>query len=328
MTDALGIAIAYIRRGWSPVPVPFRQKGPTITDWQLLRLTEQTAPQYFNGGPLNIGVILGPASDNLADVDLDCDEAIALAPQFLPPTIRFGRTTARGAHWIYRAEFPAATKAAIAFDDPVKLRTKPESARLVELRTGAARKGAQTVFPGSVHLSGEPIAWEGNGEKPPADVNSSELTGLVARVAAAALLARYWPPKGNRHDLSLALGGVLARNGWDIPAIEGFVGAVVHTANDPRPADRVRCAHDAAEAVADGQHAYGFPKLKEILGDAVAGKLADWLDFALGTGAAYGGPVIRCGAAMTPVAERASMRSQAPACRSIGAIHCSCARWC
>ena len=52
---------------------------------------------------------------------------------------------------------------------------------------------------------------------------------------------------------------------------------MVHGADDPRPADRVRCARDAAEAVADGQPAYGFPKLKEIIGDAVAGKLADWL---------------------------------------------------
>jgi hypothetical protein len=42
---------------------------------------------------------------------------------------------------------------------------------------------------------------------------------------------------GNRHDLSLALGGTLARAGWDIAAIEPFVGAIVAIANDPHPAE-------------------------------------------------------------------------------------------
>ena len=54
--------------------------------------------------------------------------------------------------------------------------------------------------------------------------------------------------------------------------------------------------------VADAQPAYGFPKLKELLGDAVAGKLAEWLGCGAGS-AAQAGPAIRCGATMTPVAE-------------------------
>src|SRR5262249_58457566 len=72
-------------------------------------------------------------------------------------------------------------------------------------------------------------------------------------------------------------------------------------ASDPRPGDRVRCALDAAANVADAQPTYGFPKLKELLGDAVAGKLAEWLGCGAGS-AAQVGPTIRCGAAMTPVA--------------------------
>jgi hypothetical protein len=94
---ALGIALGYIKRGWAPVPVPFKQKGPVIKDWQALRLTRHTAPRYFNGDPLNIGVILGPPSADLCDVDLDCPEAIAAAA-LLPPTARFGRSSTPGAH--------------------------------------------------------------------------------------------------------------------------------------------------------------------------------------------------------------------------------------
>ena len=29
---ALDIALNYIKRGWAPVPVPYRQKGPVIKD--------------------------------------------------------------------------------------------------------------------------------------------------------------------------------------------------------------------------------------------------------------------------------------------------------
>jgi hypothetical protein len=242
MADALTVAISYIRRGWAPIPVPFRQKGPVFSGWPALRLNEQTAPQYFNGGPLNIGIILGLASQNLTDLDLDCVEAIVLAPVLLPPTIRFGRTTARDSHWVYRSAFPVGVKAVVPFDDPIKLRSDPTSARLVEIRSGANGGGCQTVFPGSVHMSGEPIDWAPNGEHdPPTEIDGTVLSIAAARLAAAALIARYWPPQGNRHDLSLALGGALARAGWDLLAIETFVGAIVRVANDPRPTDRVRC---------------------------------------------------------------------------------------
>ena len=78
-------------------------------------------------------------------------------------------------------------------------------------------------------------------------------------------------------------------------------GVVVNCANDPRPGDRIRCALDATANVADTKPAYGFPKLKEVLGDAVAGKLAEWLD--CGAGSAAKRALVRCGPAMTPVAE-------------------------
>jgi hypothetical protein len=73
MADTLKLAVEYIARGWAPVPVPYRQKGPVIPGWQQLRLTAQMAPSYFNGAQQNIGILMGPASDHLADVDLDCD---------------------------------------------------------------------------------------------------------------------------------------------------------------------------------------------------------------------------------------------------------------
>jgi Bifunctional DNA primase/polymerase, N-terminal len=75
----LDAAVVYIRRDWRVIPVPYRKKGPELKDWPSLRISEADAPRYFNGAKQNIGVVLGPCSGNLCDVDLDCDEAIAAA---------------------------------------------------------------------------------------------------------------------------------------------------------------------------------------------------------------------------------------------------------
>jgi Bifunctional DNA primase/polymerase, N-terminal len=76
MSPISDIAIDYIRRGWAPIPVPFRQKKPILENWQKLKITEADVPRYFNGGPQNIGVRFGPDSCLLTDVDLDAPEAV------------------------------------------------------------------------------------------------------------------------------------------------------------------------------------------------------------------------------------------------------------
>ena len=68
MNDALAAARDYIERGWAPIPVPFRTKGPLLDEWQTLRINAETAPNFFNGAPQNIGIILGAASGGLCDL--------------------------------------------------------------------------------------------------------------------------------------------------------------------------------------------------------------------------------------------------------------------
>src|SRR5262245_20941099 len=99
---ALESAAALATRGWSVIPVPFRQKGPLLHGWQKLRLRPENLRNHFNGQPQNIGVLLGDASRGLVDVDLDCREAMALASSFLPPTAsQFGRRSRPLSHWLY-----------------------------------------------------------------------------------------------------------------------------------------------------------------------------------------------------------------------------------
>lgn len=171
MNDIAQIAADYIGRGWEPIPVPFREKGPRIKKWQTLRLKVGDIPKYFKG-VINIGVLTGEASGLLIDVDLDHPLARELAPQFLPVTNSiFGRSSNRRSHWLYYVKAPVETlqreHPGIAGDKKM----------IVELRSS----GAQTVFPGSVHPSGEEITWDDDGE--PATVDALQLLGAVNALA-------------------------------------------------------------------------------------------------------------------------------------------------
>jgi hypothetical protein len=173
-------AHGYIRLGYSPVPIPARTKAPTIRDWPGLRITEAEVANYFSGDS-NIGIILGEASGGLVDLDLDCREAIELAAKVLPATAAvFGRASKPRSHHEYRVVGRAPT---IKFSDPIT------GTSLLELRGDG---GLQTVFPGSVHPSGELIEWAEDGE--PATVEYAALVAAARRLAAFCLIRRYvWP---------------------------------------------------------------------------------------------------------------------------------------
>jgi hypothetical protein len=71
MTAILEIALNYKRRGWQPIPIAHRSKKPNFSGWQNFTVTEKDLPNYFNGKPQNIGVLLGAKSNGLVDIDLD-----------------------------------------------------------------------------------------------------------------------------------------------------------------------------------------------------------------------------------------------------------------
>lgn len=181
--STLQIAIDYVRRGWAPLRIPLRAKAPTFKNWPSFRITEAEAPQHFDRA-CNIGVILGQASGGLTDVDLDCPEAIDLAPEILSPTPAvFGRKSKPESHWLYRVEGESPTE---KLTDPLTGET------LVELRGNG---GLQTVFPGSVHPSGELIEWfndEAFNNETPRIIETDRLRKEVRELAAYSLITRYY----------------------------------------------------------------------------------------------------------------------------------------
>ncbi|MGH9927685.1 MAG: bifunctional DNA primase/polymerase, partial [Pyrinomonadaceae bacterium] len=196
----LDIVLDYINRGWRPIPVHYETKQPIPKDWTQLRISQDTAAQQFTDEKSNVGILLGDPSGGLVDIDLDCPEAIRLAQHFLPSTLCFGRKSKPRSHWLYVCQPPPETE---KFADDA-------NGMLLELRA----TGCQTVFPGSVHPSGERIRWEAPEEAQPYLIKADDLQNAARRLAAAALLLQDWR-QGSRDDIATALCGGLLRDGWE-----------------------------------------------------------------------------------------------------------------
>ena len=265
MSSPLAIARRLIERGFTPVPIPHRSKAPTLRDWPQLRLTAEEAVEHFNGAPQNIGILLGEASGNLVDIDLDCPEAIAAAAHLLPATPWVtGRESAPRSHYWYRTPAPLKSE---TFDDPTG-GDGPHGGRLLELRATG-----QTLSPPSTHPSGEPVIAYGNLRLDPAHVISEDLARAVRRVAAAALIARHWP-KGHRHDAALALAGALRRVNWARDDAERFLAAAADAAGDAEARDRTAAVE--ATYTRDGATT-GTKRLTEIVDRRIVDRVMVWL---------------------------------------------------
>jgi hypothetical protein len=103
-----------IDAGHYPVPLEPRSKKPVDDGWTALRITSDEVTARFPPD-YNVGILTGVTG--IIDVDLDCEEAIALADDYLPETgWVWGRTGAPRSHRLYIAvgEVPPTVK----FADP------------------------------------------------------------------------------------------------------------------------------------------------------------------------------------------------------------------
>jgi hypothetical protein len=265
--DARAAAGLYLERGLSPIPLPAGSKAPDLAGWRDLRLTPGTLELHFPAERAgNVGVLMGSASDRLIDVDLDSQEAVAVADLLLAPTSWvFGRPSRPRSHRLYRPTgAPARTRQFAA----------PGGEMLLELRAD----GCQTMFPPSLHPCGEQVAWDCFDS--PGDCPTADLMAAVAEVAAAALLARHWPDRGSRDRAAMALTGGLARASWPDERVSRFVLAVATAAGDEEARMRAGKAAPTARKQGDGRETTGWPTLARLLrgdGEAVVRQVREWL---------------------------------------------------
>ena len=198
----------YIERGFAPIPVPADSKNPNRPGWERERHELEDVPGCWKNGQ-NLGLLTGEPSRGLVDVDLDSDEAAAVAGRFLPPTLTSGRTNRPHSHWWFKA--PGAKSR------DWSERKEAELDKLVELRSD----GRQTLVAPSLHPSGDRYLWHRESGLEIAEVGAAELEEACRELATAALLARRLPPirdeaegrGGGRHDYAMALAGFMLRSG-------------------------------------------------------------------------------------------------------------------
>lgn len=264
--DVRATAAGYLARGWVPIPIPLKQKAPVERGWN--RRTLASARASFDSDfhePRNIGVLLGEPSGGLADVDLDCSEASAVASRFLPASAVFGRATRPASHILFCSPGARTKK----YVDP-RAPSGADHTTIVEIRSD----GHQTVFPESVHPSGELIMW--GAPHLVVELEPGDLEQRVSRLAAAALLGRYWPA-GGRHDTQLALAGALIESGFgDERALE-ILCAVCHIAGDEDPDKRARSVADTRRKFDAGQPISGWGRLAKLVGADVVDRAREWL---------------------------------------------------
>lgn len=264
--DAIGsrMAYEYLRRKIALTRIAPHSKKPLEKDWQSKFYTDLDAAGIFTD--CNIGIILGRASSNLTDIDLDCPEAIQLAPRILPSTTWvFGRKGAPKSHYMYLCRDSKTTK----FASPLK-----DGGMLLEIRSD----GAQTVAPGSIHTSGESVNFYDESWKSyrPYDLPVHELQQRCADLAAAVIVLRHGWASGKRDELAVALCGLMLRMKRDPDYIDQWLGAIADAAGDEELDMRLKAEYQA-KRLEKNEKVPGIPSLMNILGSDLGSRVIDWL---------------------------------------------------
>jgi Bifunctional DNA primase/polymerase, N-terminal len=206
----------YVTNGFSPIPVEFKTKRPINKQWTKLRVTTDTLENYFDETPTNIGILTGQPSGGLVDVDIDDIDAVKFAPRFLPETnCVFGHVSKPSSHWLYRVP------------DCRMQEQFTANGMILEIRGN----NRCTVFPGSVHPSGERVEFESRNDYAPSASTWKKLKRAGSKIAIATLLYKAWSP-GSRHELTLSTAAMLARLGWSGTEVRDLVTAIATEAND------------------------------------------------------------------------------------------------
>lgn len=223
----------FLDEGINPIPLMPKDKKPIAKDWPNAEPSEERI-RNFTGfyKNRNIGVLSGKLYRKrknketgkneyvatgylLIDIDLDCQEAQDLAPYMMPPTDRaFGRGKTPITHQWYRVR---GTFERLTWDDVIRVeerkgKTDEEKVKIGKPMIAELRgTGFQTMVPPSIHPSGEQLQWAVRGKL--ADIAITTLRQEVTKLAAAALLVRYYPAD-RKFYAAQALIGVLIRSGW------------------------------------------------------------------------------------------------------------------
>ena len=258
-------AADYIARCWRPIRIKERLKEPRSRAWQ----NSDPAPENF-GATENVGVILGPASDNLVDIDLDCPEArrVAALPALLGDLPAFGRAShdAPGHRLVVCPNLPEV-------EAKVHQLKNGDNSVVMEVRAG---KGF-TVMPPSEHE--DRIVWQ-HGAAPATipEMEWDRLQLLARLTGLLALALRHYPNKGGRDNYCMHVGGALMHLGVPGETGDELLRGLATLAGDEEVDMRASKCSAAWSAKESGENVTGLPRLIEDHLDPKGGKaLRRWL---------------------------------------------------
>ncbi len=240
-------------RGWKPIPIKACKKGPYGKNWQKREFEDAEFDEYGN-----VGVQLGEVSDGLVDIDLDWPMACEVAEITMSFAPSFGRPGNPKSHRLFRCKESSVKTVKYS----IKGRNKAEGAMVLELRGD----GCQTVFPGSIHPSGERIRWT---EDMPSLEDTPELDYVdIKRLCDATFVLTmalvYYAGEGKRDELCMALAGVLLRMQFEAETVDEWVVAIAEMAGDEE-ADKRRKAEATKVKLDESVETTGLPRFLELL---------------------------------------------------------------
>ncbi|HNR66372.1 MAG TPA: AAA family ATPase, partial [Atribacterota bacterium] len=136
------------------------------------------------------------------------------------------------------------------------------------------RATGQTVFPLSIHTSGEFITWENT--LPIKEISPSELYKITGKIASACILSKFWY-EGTRQDISLCLSKILIEANWSKEEISEFFKAICTLSGDTDLKQRISGLYATGKKIEKGKPVYGIPKLKSLTSDRCVDKVIEWL---------------------------------------------------
>ncbi len=216
------IAKSWLERGILPIPLKPKSKRPVgKKGWEKLRITEETIHEFFIPGQ-NVGGLWGEPSGWIVDLDLDWNEAADVAQYLLPKTFVYGRRSRPETHYLFRCQDIATTK--VLFP---KLNPEGTGQVIVEIRS----TGAQSVLPPSIHDKDlEPYHIDEDEEIK--SVTPKTLKKHLNEISAAAVIIRYFPGKGGRHDYYHMVTGALLHSHWKDEDVLRFMMAIWEVLRD------------------------------------------------------------------------------------------------
>ena len=240
--SASDAAKTYNDLNWKVILIEHKSKACHIKSWQDSKIEAKDIPTSFIE-PCNVGVLLGGSM--LTDVDIDSSYAIPFL-SWLPPTdVRWGRLGNPNSHHLYEGVHQSRS-------------FKNSSGVIIEIRS----RGCYAVMPPSVHPDGESYIWESFGTPGKSD----RLEQAVIKIFIAATLFPYWK-QSVRHDLALAISGLLLKGGWARNDVMDLVVTIAKAAGDSEIDDRKMAVKTTADNLYTGSPVAGYSKLVDILGE-------------------------------------------------------------